>query len=216
MIQILTDKYSRLILSSSYAGIELDLGCGKGGFLLSLARIRPDRLIIGADVMLGRLRKVQRKVLKQNLSNVQLLRVNARDLIGYILPDRSINRVHVLCPDPWPKSRHRSKRLLTSEFLGRIATKIVPDGVLHISTDDAAYFSFIADAIAPLSCYTRTEESNADIKNLKTDFEMDFENQGVTVHHMVFRVIAPETPKYSMSNSVHFHEAPMEAGAQQG
>ena len=52
-LSILTGEYERLRLAAGHAAIELDLGCGKGGYLLELARCFPDRLIIGADVMLG-------------------------------------------------------------------------------------------------------------------------------------------------------------------
>ena len=132
----------------------------------------------------------KKKMKRESLSNISLLRVNAWDLIGYILPDNSLYRVHILCPDPWPKKRHRARRLLSSEFLGRLANKILPNGVLHIATDDRNYAAFIKDAITPLSFYgpgSRTLED--DIPDIKTDFEEKFETIGVLVNHMTFRVI---------------------------
>ena len=176
--------------AQNFPAIELDLGCGKGGFLLALAARYPSRLIIGADVMLGRLRKVEKKVKKRNLSNVRLLRVNAWDLVGYQLPDYSINRIHILCPDPWPKSRHRCKRLISSEFLGRLSTKIALGGTLHLSTDDVQYFSFIQSAISTLPCYESAPTSIDDVKDIKTDFEREFEKNEVVVNHCVYRISA--------------------------
>ena len=73
--------------------IELDLGCGKGGLTLAMAARFPDRLILGADVMLGRLRRVQRRVQQRALGNVELLRVDNLDLVGYQLPDGCISRL---------------------------------------------------------------------------------------------------------------------------
>ena len=187
MLQILTNTYSTFQLKSSHRKIELDLGCGKGGFLLSIAAKYPSRLVIGADVMLGRLRKVSRKASRRNLLNVLLLRVNAWDLIGYQLPDHCIHRVHILCPDPWPKSRHRCKRLITSEFLGRLSTKIVPGGILHLSTDDSPYLSFMKDAITELGYYESNKEGLDDVKELKTDFEIKFEKEKKAVKHLLYR-----------------------------
>lgn len=189
-LQVITNCYSTFQLESSHRKIELDLGCGKGGFLLSLAAKYPSRLVIGADVMLGRLRKVERKADRRNLLNVLLLRVNAWDLIGYQLPDHVIHRVHILCPDPWPKSRHRCKRLVTSEFLGRLSTKIVPGGILHLSTDDSPYLSFMQDAITRLGYYESAKEGIEDITEFKTDFEIQFEKEKIAVKHLIYRVVS--------------------------
>ena len=188
MLRILTSCYSTLELGTKFSEVELDLGCGKGGFLLALAARYPSRLVIGADVMLGRLRKVERKANRRNLLNTLLLRVNAWDLIGYQLPDHSINRVHILCPDPWPKSRHRSKRLVSSEFLGRLSTKIAHGGLLHLSTDDTQYFSFMQSAISTLPSYERLQIYMDDISDIKTDFEIEFEKNDVSVNHCVYRI----------------------------
>ncbi len=189
MLEILTGTYSCWAPPDGFAEIELDLGCGKGGFLLELAENYPDKLIIGADIMLGRLRKVKKKVDRRNLKNVRLLRVSAWPLIAYHLSDHSLHRIHILCPDPWPKARHRSKRLLTSEFLGRLAGKLTANGILHISTDDSEYFDFIEAAISPLACYSRDPSGIDDVKTIKTDFENDFEGKGIPVRHTVFRVL---------------------------
>ena len=185
MIQILTDDYVQW-QPEAQKRVELDLGCGKGGYLMSLAQMYPERLFLGADVMLGRLRKLQKKVDRNCFENIRLLRVNAVDLIGYILPDHSLYRIHVLCPDPWPKNRHRSKRLLSSEFLGRVATKLRADGILHIATDDENYFAFIAEAIAGLPHYISAPSALDDVKNVKTNFEQNFEDSGIRVRHMAF------------------------------
>ena len=188
MVHILTNRYSTFELSPNFSEIELDLGCGKGGFLLALAARFPSRLVIGADVMLGRLRKVEKKTNRRNLLNTLLLRVNAWDLIGYQLPDHVINRVHILCPDPWPKSRHRCKRLISSEFLGRLSTKIVHGGILHLSTDDTKYFSFMQSAISSLPSYELVKTCKDDVSNIKTDFEIEFEKNKISVNHLMYKV----------------------------
>lgn len=185
MIQIFTGNYFKWQPITDRK-IELDLGCGKGGYLISLAEMYPNRLVIGADIMLGRLRRVHKHVVRSGLKNVQLLRVNAWDLIGYCLPDYSIHRVHVLCPDPWPKTRHRSRRLMTSEFLGRLAQKLVPGGTLHFSSDDNQYFEFIMEAIENHGHYVNDSAAITDVKHVKTDFELRFECCGIAIQHNSF------------------------------
>ncbi len=185
MIQILTGCYGKWNPPES-CRIELDLGCGQGGYLLSLAKLFPERLILGADVMLGRLRKLQKKIDREDINNAQLLRVHAWNLIGHYLPDQSISRIHILCPDPWPKARHRSKRLITSEFLGRLSRKLILGGILHLSTDDNQYYTFMMDAIAQLPCYLKADHCIDDVIHCKTDFELRFEKIGLSVHHRAF------------------------------
>jgi len=169
------------------SAVELDLGCGRGGFLLDLAQAYPERLILGADIMLGRLRKVVNKAKTRGLTNIELLRVDAWALVGNILPDHCLLRVHVLCPDPWPKKRHRANRLLTSEFLGRLATKIVPGGILHLATDDEPYLAAMRAAIADLSGYRLDPEGLSDLGGMQTDFERGFAKLGRDVHHLAYR-----------------------------
>ncbi len=188
MLEVLTGTYLNWQPKGEKPLVELDLGCGKGGFLISLALLYPDRLVLGADVMLGRLRRVLHKAERGKLENIVLLRANAWDLIGHILPDNYLYRVHIICPDPWPKRRHRSKRLLTSEFFGRLAVKLQPRGIIHLATDDSQYFDFMQQAINPLSCF-QLAESNAleDIRLLKSEFEIVFDRQGIVVNHLAYR-----------------------------
>ncbi len=187
MIDILSNQYCRLDIPADRP-VELDLGCGKGGFLLQLAQRYPERQILGADVMMGRLRKVESKCRREGCDNVRLLRVSAWPLVAALLPGRCLDRVHILCPDPWPKARHRGNRLLGSEFLGTLAGRIKAGGSLHVSTDNRAYLAFILESIAPLSPYCRDDDAIADVRDLKTDFELGFEADGRSVTHCAWRV----------------------------
>jgi len=144
-IEILTGIYKKLELPDRE--VELDLGCGKGSFSVALAEKKPERLILAADVMLGRLRKLHRKRTRMELDNVEILRVEAGMLVGLLLPPRSITRLHILCPDPWPKKKHKGHRLISSEFVGRIAQVLRHGGIFHFATDDDAYFDSASDVV---------------------------------------------------------------------
>lgn len=178
----------------SYSTVELDLGCGKGGFLVELAARYPDRLILGVDVLKGRLQKVERKLWRRELGNAELLCTTGWELVGYQLPDRCLDRVHVLCPDPWPKAKHAARRLLSSEFLGRLASKLKPGGILHLATDDDPYFAEMQIAIEPLRFYELAPDGIADVADIKTDFELQWEAEGKTVNHLAFRRLPGTTP----------------------
>lgn len=168
-------------------GVELDLGCGKGGFLLRLAERYPERVIIGAEIMLGRLRRIAKKVNRLGHDNVELFRVDAWELMAYQLPDALFDRIHILCPDPWPKARHRGNRLVSSEFLGRVVSKLRPGGILHLATDDAPYFETFMAAAADLPLVSAAPDGIADIAALKTDFQIQWEAEGKSLQRIIMR-----------------------------
>jgi len=189
MIHCLTNNYVTIDpwFGRPPCPIELDMGCGKGRFTLDLAALYPDRLVLGSDVMLGRLRRLARKIDRRGLRNIELLRANSLELVGYQLPDGCIRRLHLLCPDPWPKTRHRGRRLVTTDFLVRVARVLEPGGVLHVASDHDPYLDSFLELAAKLDFLASAPDAVADVLALKTDFELLWESQGKTVRHLAFR-----------------------------
>ena len=133
MIHILNTRYCLLDEVERPAPgkrVELDHGCGSGGFTVRLAESKPEALVFGADVMLGRLRKVEKLGRRTGVSNLELLRVEARHLISLIAPDSYFDRIHILCPDPWPKHKHKGNRLMSSDFMMQLNRVLKKDGIL--------------------------------------------------------------------------------------
>jgi tRNA (guanine-N7-)-methyltransferase len=137
--------------------------------------------------MLGRLRKVAAKADRRGLRNLELLRANNLELVGYQLPDRSVQRIHLLCPDPWPKARHRHHRFITTDFLTRLARVLSPRGVLHLATDHLPYLDDIQRIVADMPLFHPAPEACDDVRDIKTDFELLWEAEGRSVPHLVFR-----------------------------
>ncbi|MEA2013560.1 MAG: methyltransferase domain-containing protein [Verrucomicrobiota bacterium] len=189
-LKIISSTYEKYEIPTNYRNkkVELDLGCGKGLFLLNLAKLYPDRLILGVDIMLGRLRKLRNKIHLHNLSNAKLLRASAIELIGYQLQDNSIDRIHFLCPDPWPKAAHRSKRVFTSEFCGMLTRVLKNEGILHISTDNKNYLDFMKKSINNSLLYHNYSEGIDDLKDIKTDFEIIWKKEGKKVPHFAYKI----------------------------
>jgi tRNA (guanine-N7-)-methyltransferase len=181
-INIFTDMYANIEVPENTV-VEMDLGCGKGAFTTALAEKYPNRLIYAVDVMLGRLRKLCKRNLLYGIENIQLLRAEAWYLIGSALPDGSIDRLHLLCPDPWPKEKHKSNRLISSEFLRRLNNKLKDGGVFHFSTDDKDYYRLAVKIIEESGLFSRDDGQIADVVDIKTDFEERWNNQGLDVHH---------------------------------
>jgi tRNA (guanine-N7-)-methyltransferase len=186
-IAILTSEYCRLDdkFDLSDKIIELDLGCGKGSFTTRLAERYPERLVFAADVMIGRLRKLQKRNDREGVSNIKPLRVEARHLLSMI-PDSKINRLHILCPDPWPKGRHRANRLLCSDFVSQLHRVLVPKGHFHFSTDDVQYHDIVRRVIAASGIFEEQNELLCDLADIKSDFEIRWNEQGKKVYHILW------------------------------
>jgi len=185
-IHLLTEFYGHFIPAEAPV-VELDLGCGNGSFTGALAKRYPESRILAADVMIGRLRKLVRRCEREGIENMDILRCEARMLIGKMLPDASLDRIHLLCPDPWPKDRHRGHRLLASNFTALLHRVLKPEGIFHFSSDDSAYCDAVGRVLAESKLFADAPESIADIADVKSDFELRWIEQGKSVSHRAWR-----------------------------
>lgn len=172
-----------VLANSSNQDIELDLGCGKGSFTTELAKRHPERIILAADVLSGRLRKLVKRNQRNGVENMRVLKAEARMLVARLLPDRTLSRIHILCPDPWPKDRHSGNRLLSSNFMTHIHRVLKDDGVWHFSTDDLEYLAAVRQAVKASQLFAEEPERLSDIADIKTDFEVMWNEMGKNVYH---------------------------------
>ena len=110
------------------APIEIDLGCGDGAFLMAMARANPEHNFLGIERLLGRVRKICRRVAREDLKNSRVLRIEVAYAVSNLLPADSIIAFHLLFPDPWPKRRHHRRRAFTAQFLSCIHRALIGGG----------------------------------------------------------------------------------------
>jgi len=120
-------------------GLEVDLGCGSGNFLLQLAARHPERHYVGFELRFKRLVKAARKLEQAGCANVWLVR-EAAERFGNYFGDGSVDCVHVNFPDPWPRPSQWKKRLIGQRFLDELSQVLKPGGELRLKTDHAGYF----------------------------------------------------------------------------
>ena len=116
----------------------LEIGFGGGEHMAEQAARRPDVLVLGAEPFLNGVASALRHVDERGLTNVRLLAGDARALLD-ALPDASLARLYILFPDPWPKARHRKRRLVSVEMAAEFARVLKDGGRLRFATDVLDY-----------------------------------------------------------------------------
>ena len=125
----------------------LEIGFGAGEHLAAQARAHPDFAVLGAEVFENGIAKLLAAIERDGLANVRLFVDDARLLLA-CLPDRSLGRAFILYPDPWPKERHKKRRIVAPETLDQLARTLRPGAELRVATDDADYAAWIANTLA--------------------------------------------------------------------
>jgi tRNA (guanine-N7-)-methyltransferase len=128
--------------------VILEIGSGKGRFLIGSAIERPDRNFIGIEKSLHYHRVIRERVKKRSLTNIRLINHDAFLVMRDMLPDASIAEVHIYFPDPWPRKRHQKRRIIRAEALAEMRRILVPGGVGIYVTDHREYFDLAAPVIA--------------------------------------------------------------------
>lgn len=128
--------------------IEIDVGCGKGRFLLARAAKNPGTNFLGIDRMLRRIRKVDNKARRLGLTNIRLMRMEAFYAVTYLIPPAAVSSYYILFPDPWPKKRHHDHRLFNERFVDAVHRTLVPNGQIHFSTDHLSYYEEVKAILA--------------------------------------------------------------------
>ncbi len=128
--------------------VWLEIGFGGGEHLAGQAKLHADIGFIGAEPFVDGVAKLLTALEEQEISNVRLRRGDARDLVAQFA-DRSIDRAFILFPDPWPKTRHRKRRLVQPDFIVELARVLKAGARLRFATDWADYANrALADLVA--------------------------------------------------------------------
>ncbi|MGB2402768.1 MAG: tRNA (guanosine(46)-N7)-methyltransferase TrmB [Akkermansiaceae bacterium] len=175
--------------------LEIDLGCGDGSFLIEMAKHYPDRNFLGVERLLGRVRGVCKRIQELGLTNVKVLRLESQYTLEYLLEPHSVSRLHLLCPDPWPKARHHKRRLVQQDFLHILHQVLKPRGEFLFKTDYPEYHEWVLEQI---QAYNDAEPETAFFYSLSwpeeneagcffypmSDFQKLWEQQGKMIYSL--------------------------------
>ena len=170
--------------------VEVEVGMGKGLFLLTEAQARPGVNFFGVAVVRKYQLYAATRYAIRKLPNVKTACADAKLLLREYVPAGSVAAVHVLFPDPWWKKRHKKRRVFTPEFAADTARVLRPAGWLHIATDVEEYFGVMAGIVRAMPAFRElaAETSTAAVEEAgyQTNFERKARLKGTPVWRAAF------------------------------
>ena len=170
--------------------IHIEIGMGKGKFLMELAEKNPQINYIGVERYSSVLLRALQKHQETELNNLYFLCIDAT-LVEDIFQDGEIQKIYLNFSDPWPKDRHAKRRLTSREFLKRYDKILASDGTLEFKTDNRPLFDFsleeVKEAGWKLENYTYDLHHNQEMcdNNIMTEYEEKFSSMGNPIHKMI-------------------------------
>lgn len=131
--------------------VHIEVGAGKGTFLLNQAKALPGEDFLGIEWARKYYRYAVDRIGRWGLTNVRIIRTDAVTFLSSCIPDGSVDCFHVYFPDPWPKKRHHKRRFISTANLEHLIRCLKAGGQLRIATDHAEYFEQIEYVIAARS-----------------------------------------------------------------
>lgn len=163
--------------------IHIEVGMGKGRFLMTKAARNPNINYIGIERYTSVLLRALQKMEENPLSNLVFLCMDAAELEN-VFDKGEIAKIYLNFSDPWPKDRHARRRLPSREFLARYDKILTPDGRLEFKTDNRALFDFALEELEPAGWKAEkiTYDLHADAEmmqdNVMTEYEEKFSSIG--------------------------------------
>lgn len=170
--------------------IRIEIGMGKGRFIMDLARMNPDINYIGIEKYSSVLIRGIQKMEADPLPNLYFIRMDAEEITS-VFDKGEVERIYLNFSDPWPKDRHAKRRLPSREFLHRYDEILIPDGIIEFKTDNHDLFQFALEELEPAGWHLdqMTEDLHHDTEmmrgNVMTEYEERFSSIGNPIYKYV-------------------------------
>ena len=181
------------------SGIEIEVGFGKGRFLLEASKRHPQVNYIGVERAQKYVELTRERFEKHirhfgvdrasgTFSNVRLAWTDANYFVTRYVPAASVQAYHIYFPDPWPKKRQRKRRIFRNhDFLSALTSTLESDrGRLYIATDYKSYFAEIQDRLSQVNLLRPVAENLGPDRDIATNFEMKYTLEGREIYRAVY------------------------------
>jgi tRNA (guanine-N7-)-methyltransferase len=177
------------VLFGKEGPVEIEIGCGKGNFLVEYAEKHPDRAILGVEKepqiafqAAGRLAK------RPHLPHARVLLGDCFHFFRDWMADGSVSVFHMYFPDPWPKKRHHKNRLMGPDFMDQVRRLAVPDAPFHWGTDHADYNAEAQELFRTTEWLEMVDPEAEPTEGIMTNFEKKYRKQGKPIYRCVLRI----------------------------
>jgi tRNA (guanine-N7-)-methyltransferase len=170
--------------------LVLEIGFGRGEFLLDLAARNPETAHVGVEYSFKRTLKLSRRLSLTPLRNVRLIEATGEEVVNELLPDASVSALWINFPDPWPKKRHHRRRLIQPAFVARVVRRLVPGGTLRFATDHEGYAEWTDEVLRAEpgleNLYAPERFRPTEHGRLPTAYELEWRALGRSFHFFAY------------------------------
>jgi tRNA (guanine-N7-)-methyltransferase len=165
----------------------LEIGFGMGETTATIAAAHPENDYLALEVHNPGVGSLLKQVGEMNLSNLRIIQHDAVEVLRDMIPDASLDGVHIFFPDPWHKARHNKRRLIQPPFVAKLVQKLKPGGYIHAATD---WQDYAGQILAVLSAESLLQNTARDFAP-RPDYRplTKFEQRGLRLGHGVWDLV---------------------------
>lgn len=167
--------------------LEIEVGCGKGHFLLEAALAHADVNYLGIEIDRKHQLFAATRMAKRGLQNVRIACADARLFLRDRIPDGCCQALHVYFPDPWWKRKHRKRRVFTEDFARQCARVLAPGGKLLLATDVDEYFKLMIELVKSVPTLVQLMSIVVDPSGRPPVFATNFERKALSIGSPIYR-----------------------------
>ncbi len=173
--------------------VEIEIGSGKGGFLVQRSGNFPEHNYLGLEKVWKMAEYTAGRLAKRALRNVRIVPVDAHFFLARHVKDASVAALHVYFPDPWPKKRHQKRRLISDEFLRELRRVLAPDARVHFATDFQDYYEYageVFERFPEFEALNPTDWVRSRPEEAITNYEVKYRREGRPIYYALYRLKA--------------------------
>ncbi len=168
------------------APVILEIGFGMGEATETIALSRPSENFLAAETYMPGIGSLLRRIEKSNIKNLRIIKHDAIEILENMIPPESLKGLHIYFPDPWPKVRHRKRRLIQERFSKLAKSRICISGYVHCTTDSDEYASQIEKNLNNSTFFLVNFKKNSSCGNRPLT---KFERRGIKLGHNIYDFI---------------------------
>jgi len=175
------------IFGRAESGKILEIGFGMGESTAKIAQTLPDYDFLAVEVHTPGVGSLLKLIQEQVLTNIRIIQHDVVEVLQHMLPDNSLDGVHIFFPDPWHKKRHHKRRLIQAEFIKLLCCKLKSGAYIHVATDWQEYAEWVFEVLTAELQLKNTAKDYAEKPSYRPLTK--FESRGIKLGHGVWDLV---------------------------